>query len=111
MPFGLCKYLNFSWNSFLEGCAGKVVWCISTMLYIVYGKTFDETLHRLTTVWDRLRADGLTMKAKKCMLFHAEVSYLGHPVSRQGLLQIIIMYLQTVRYWPRPTTVKRFVEC
>ena len=61
---------------------------------IVYGKTFDETLHRLIIVWDRFRAAGLTMKPKKCRLFQTEVSYLGHTVSRTGLLQIHTRYLQ-----------------
>ena len=46
------------------------------------------------------------------MLFQTDVSYLGYPVSRHGIVTDPHK-ISTVRDWPRPTTVKqvrRFVR-
>ena len=79
MPCGLCN-VPATFERLMELVLRRL--CLKCCLVyfddvIIYGKTFDETLHRLTMVWDRFRAAGLTMKPKKCRLFQTEVSYLN----------------------------------
>ena len=81
MPFGICnapKTFERWMELVLAGLCSKFVW----MMLSSMGRPPIETLHRLTMVWDRFRASGLTMKAKK---FQTEVYYLGHTVSRHGI--------------------------
>jgi len=47
--------------------------------------SFEQMLHRLDLVLERLRWAGLSCKASKCMLFAIKGEYLGHVVSRRGL--------------------------
>ena len=71
---GCSKDLAFSgtrWPTFIKITVGlcrsvvvdvvlRVLCCKNCLVYlddfIVYRKTFDETLHRLTTMWDSFRA-------------------------------------------------------
>ena len=46
---------------------------------------FDQALHRLDLVLERLEWAGLTCKPSKCSLFAAQVEYLGHVCSQQGV--------------------------
>ena len=52
---------------------------------IVLGRTFDEHLSNLESVFRRLREAGLCLKPSKCSLFRHKVQYLGHVISREGI--------------------------
>ena len=52
---------------------------------IVLGKTPEEHLRNLETVFERLRAHGLKMKLKKCQFFQQETKYLGFVVNGMGV--------------------------
>ena len=51
---------------------------------LCYGKTFDEHLENLRTVFRRLRQFGVKLKAEKCILFKPEIKYLGKIISEKG---------------------------
>uniref|UniRef100_A0A452H228 ribonuclease H n=1 Tax=Gopherus agassizii TaxID=38772 RepID=A0A452H228_9SAUR len=46
----------------------------------VFSQTWEDHLFQVKQVLDRLRNAGLTVKAEKCKVGMAEVSYLGHRV-------------------------------
>ncbi|MBJ4999896.1 hypothetical protein JGF38_23155 [Salmonella enterica subsp. enterica serovar Hadar] len=52
---------------------------------IVTGKTFEQHLRNLKTVFVRLRTAGLKLSLKKCMVFQKETCYLGHVISDDGI--------------------------
>ena len=47
---------------------------------IIFSRTWDEHLHHLSAVLDRIRAAGLTAKMKKCQFGTSQCLYLGHMV-------------------------------
>eukprot|EP00962_Isochrysis_galbana_P024786 scaffold7618_cov129-Isochrysis_galbana.AAC.1 len=47
--------------------------------------SFQQMLHRLDLVLERLIWAGLTCKMTKCTFFSVRAEYLGHIVSREGL--------------------------
>ena len=52
---------------------------------IVWSATFDEHLHRLRQVFDRIRKAGQKLKPAKCQFLKKQVTFLGHAVSSQGI--------------------------
>jgi len=54
---------------------------------IVFSQSAGEQVEHLRKVFAALRGAGVSLKAKKCLLFQEEVEYLGHIVGR-GQLQV-----------------------
>ncbi len=52
---------------------------------IVYDAGFYPALDWLKMVWKRIREANLKLKPTKCCLMRAQVSFLGHIVSREGV--------------------------
>jgi len=52
---------------------------------IVYSTTVEEHLIRLRKLFDRLRIANLKLKPSKCHLLRAEIKFLGHVVSAEGV--------------------------
>ena len=52
---------------------------------IVFGVSFEEHLTRLETVFKRLQAANLKLKAAKCCFAQSSVTYLGHVISSNGI--------------------------
>jgi len=48
-------------------------------------ESFEQMMHRLDLVLERLIWANLTCKATKCLLFAISAKYLGHIISRKGL--------------------------
>ena len=82
VPFGLCNAPSL-FERLMEKIFTGLHWKI-LLIYlndiVVYGKTFEEELSRLCTVFQRLRDANLKLKPKKCQLFHSQVVYLGHVI-------------------------------
>ena len=55
---------------------------------IVYSDSFEEHLKHLKDVFTKLRAAGLKLSPQKCQFCQAEVDYLGHTITPQGLKPI-----------------------
>ena len=52
---------------------------------LIYGKSFDETVERLTTVLQRLLDAGLKLAPEKTQLFQQSVTFLGSVISCDGI--------------------------
>lgn len=71
---------------------------------IVFGKTFQETLTNLRSVFERFKKPKLKLKPKKCILFKDEVSFLGHVVSANGI-QCDPQKIAAIKEWPVPENI------
>jgi len=71
---------------------------------IVYSSTVEKHLLRLRKLFDRLRAANLKLKPSKCSLLRAEVSFLGHVVSSEGVATDPSK-IELVRDWSKPRDV------
>lgn len=67
----------------------------------VMDRSFQEHLHNLHQVFQRLREAGLTLNPTKCVFFQTEVFYLGHIISRKGVSTDPAKIDKVVR-WPTP---------
>ena len=73
---------------------------------IVFSETFEEHLHQLRKVLQRLREAGLTAKAKKCLFGADHCVYLGHIVGG-GVVCPELTKLSAVEQFPVPTTKRQ----
>ena len=71
---------------------------------IIFSQTPEELLIRLNAILDKLRVEGLKLKASKCELFKKQMNYQGHVVSTEGV-STDPKKSQAVIKWPRSTTV------
>lgn len=66
--------------------------------------TFQELLQRTNALFNRLRAAGFLLKAKKCNLFHTKLAYLGHTISKDGI-HTDPAKVEKITHWPTPQNV------
>lgn len=87
MAFGLCNAPS-TFQRLMERMFGSQHFQ-SLLLYlddvIVFSSTVSEHLQRLEVVLQRLQQEGLKAKLEKCSFFQAEVNYLGHLITAQGV--------------------------
>lgn len=69
----------------------------------IFSDTWADHVEHLRAVLERLRDAGLTVRAEKCQIGKAEVSYLGHIVG-QGCRRPADVKITAVTDYPRPTT-------
>ena len=107
LPFGVCNGpATFSrlMDAVLSGLAWRT--CLAYLDdVIVYAPTWTTHLQRLREVFDRIREAGLKLKPSKCCLARAEVGFLGHVVSGQGILPDPDK-LRAIQDIPPPTSVQ-----
>ena len=106
MPFGLTK-AQATFQQLMESCLGELHlnWCSIYMDdIIVFSRTPEEHIHRLTAVISKLRAAGLKLNPTKCDLFRQQIHYLEHVVSKEGI-STDPDKIKAVTEWPKPTTV------
>ncbi len=87
MPFGICNALA-TFERLMELVLKDLNWKVCLIYLddiIVYGAGFFPALDRLKMVWKRIREANLKLKPTKCCLMRAEVPFLGHIVSREGI--------------------------
>ncbi|CAM5129657.1 unnamed protein product [Natator depressus] len=72
----------------------------------VFSQTWEAHMSQIRQVLDRLQGAGLTVKAEKCKVGMAEVSYLGHRVG-SGCLKSEPAKVEGIRDWPAPHTKKQ----
>ena len=107
MPFGLCNGpATFQRLMDLVLAGLQMSHCLVYVDdVIVMGRSFQEHLHNLRQVFERLREAGLTLKPSKCAFFQTEVFYLGHIISRKGVSTDPAKIDKVVR-WPTPKSAK-----
>ena len=87
MPFGLKTApatFQRMMNTVLTGING-----IKCFVYlddiVVYGKSLDDHIERLTAVFDRFRSFNLKLNPIKCVFLSKDVVYLGHRITPSGI--------------------------
>ena len=108
MPFGLRNSPSvFSrlMTVVLSGLIG-----LSTLVYlddiIVFSKTVDEHVQRLTEVLQHIKDARLKIQLEKSAFFQSSVKFLGHRISAEGV-QPHEDHYQAIKNWPVPATVKQ----
>lgn len=113
LPFGLSNS-PATYQRLMESCLGDLHLNICFIFLddlIIFSKSYDEHMHRLQLVFDKLRESGLKLSPKKCNLFMKKVKYVGHIVSEAGI-ETDPDKVQKVIDWPTPTTpeeIRKFV--
>ena len=72
---------------------------------IIWAPTFEEHIHRLRLVFNRIRAAGLKLKPTKCRFLRKEVAFLGHVVSSDRI-KTDPGKVEAVKTWPLALNVK-----
>ena len=108
MPFGLNNAAS-TFQRTMELALQGLQW-ITCLIYIddviVYGKSFDEHMHRVEEVLGRIKAAGFKLKAQKCLLLQTEVVFLGHVVSGEGV-KPNPTNIAKIASWPVPKTPRQ----
>ena len=71
---------------------------------IIIGRLFEEHLHHLQQVLDRLKLAGLKIQPSKCHFLQRKVNFL-HVVSNEGVLPDPSK-TSKVKDWPTPSSVQ-----
>ena len=72
---------------------------------LIPGRTFQQQIDNLQTVFQRLKEANPKLNPKTCALFQWEVKYLGHVVSARGVSPDPDK-VEAIQAWPRPMSVK-----
>ncbi len=72
---------------------------------VVVSDTFDQHVQHVRDVLSRFHRARLPLSIGKCQFFQSEVTFLGHRVSKQGIVPLVERTTAIVN-WPRPTNVK-----
>ena len=106
MPFGLSN-APATFQRLMENCFGDMN-MQSCLIYlddiIVFSRTFEEHVQRLSMVFERLIEAGLKLSPEKCKLFQDKIKYLGHIVSAEGIA-IDPKKIRCVQEWPVPQNI------
>lgn len=106
MPFGLCNapatYQRYTNELFAGLLFSTCVAYLDDLL--VYANSFEQELHRLREVLERFRQSNIKLKGKKCFWFHTKITFLGHVVSREGLLPCP-KKVEKLQKYPLPSNV------
>jgi hypothetical protein len=70
---------------------------------IIHTRNIDSHMAALSTVLKAHEDAGLKLQPSKCQLFRAQIEYLGHQVSKDGIAPVED-YVKIVREWPTPET-------
>ena len=107
MPFGLCNGpATFQrWMDLVLAGLQMSHCLVYVDDVIVMGKSFEDHLHNLRRVFERVQEAGLTLKPTKCTFFQTKVFYLGYFVSREGISTDPVKIDKKAR-WPTPQSAK-----
>lgn len=73
---------------------------------IVSGKTNEEHLQNLQTLFCTLQQNGLKCKLNKCEFFKSEITYLGHVMNWKGITPTDT-HLEAIKSLPEPKDLKQ----
>lgn len=108
MPFGLKNApstFQRLMNEVLTGLQG-----VQCLVYlddiVIYGKTLYDHNEKLKNVFDRLEEYNLKLQPEKCQFMCREINYLGHIISKDGILPDP-KKIRAVQQFPLPKTVRQ----
>jgi len=104
VPFGLCN-AGSTFQRVMDLALNGLNFYICLVYLddiIVYSITIEEHLVKLRKLFDRLRTANLKLKPSKCHLLLAEIKFLGHVVSAEGV-STDPSKIEAVRDWPEIT--------
>ena len=108
MPFGLSN-APATFQRLMENCFGDMN-MQSCLIYlddiVVFSRTFEEHVQRLSMVFERLIDAGLKLSPEKCKLFQDRIKYLGHIVSVDGI-STDPEKIRCVKEWPVPQNISQ----
>jgi len=106
MPFGLVG-APFTFQRLITSILSSENWQIC-LIYLddilIFSKNFEDQIHRVKAVLEKIRQSGLKLSLSKCNFFLSEVKYLGHVISADGL-KADPDKIEVVKNWPVPATV------
>ena len=108
MPFGLVG-APATFERLMEYVLRGLQWeeCLVYMDdIIITGSSVDQSLERLSHVFQRLLEANLKLKPPKCSLFRREVKFLGHIVCGAGI-RTDPAKIEAVQEWPVPISAKQ----
>ena len=107
MPFGLCN-APATFQRLMDCVLAGLQWT-SCLVYIddivIMGKYFEDHLHNLQQVFDRLKHASLKLHPSKCQFLQHEVHFLGHIVSAEGVSPDPSKTAK-VKDWPPPNSTQ-----
>ena len=71
---------------------------------IVYSKTLEEHKEHLAKVFEELKEHKLYVNSKKSEFFLKEIKYLGHIISKEGII-MDPEKLKIIEEWPKPNNL------
>ena len=112
MPFGLSN-ASASFCCLMEMCLGDQQY-LMLLFYLddicVFSSTVDEMLDRIALVFSQLKEFNLKVKPKKSFFFQSSVLFLGHLLSKDGILpnpekvrwrigQFLLWLRRNIHFW------------
>ena len=87
MPFGLCNAPT-TFQRLMQNCLGELnlTYCLIYLDDVItFSNDEDDHLCRMRVIFDRFRVEHLKLKPSKCSLFHDEIVFLRHSVTKDGV--------------------------
>ena len=111
MRFGLCNALA-TIQRLMDCILAGLQWS-SCLVYtddvIIIGRSFDEHLHHLQQVLDRLKSAGLKIQPSTCHFLQRKVNLLGYIVLSKGVSPDPSK-TSKIKEWPIPKSVQELQE-
>ena len=114
-PFGLFEFLRMpmglknaaqAFQRLMDSvCAGLDFVFVYLDDILVASETETQHVEHLGLLFDRLEENGLVVKVEKCLLGVPEIDFLGHRVSRDGILPLPTK-VKVISNFPAPTTIQ-----
>ena len=108
MPFGLCN-APATFQRLMDLVMTGLTY-ETCLIYlddlIVFSQDLQGHLHRLRSLFERLRNANLKLKPSKCQILQKEVKFLGFMISHQGIATDPDK-VAAVRNWPVPQTLRQ----
>ena len=113
-PFGLFEFLRMpmglknaaqAFQRLMDSvCAGLDFVFAYLDDILIASESETQHLEHLGLLFDRLEENGLVVKVEKCLLGVPEIDFLGHRVSRDGILPLPAK-VKVISNFPAPTTI------
>ena len=85
-------------------CAGLDLVFVYLDDILIASESEKQHLEHLKLLFDQLEVNGLVVKVEKCLLGVPEIDFLGHRVSRDGILPLPSK-VKAISNFPAPTSV------